>query len=29
MSKINVASIEGYESMTAEEKIAALEAYEF
>ena len=29
MSKINVASIEGYESMTAEEKIAALESYEF
>ena len=29
MSKINVASIEGYESMTSEEKIAALEAYEF
>ena len=28
MSKIDVASIEGYESMTAEEKIAALEAYE-
>ena len=28
MSKINIASIEGYENMTAEEKVAALESYE-
>ena len=29
MAKINVAQIEGYESMSVEEKLAALEAYEF
>ena len=29
MAKIDVTKIEGYESMTAEEKLAALEAYEF
>ena len=29
MAKINVASIEGYADMTAEEKLAALEAYEY
>jgi len=29
MAKIDTASIEGYESMTAEEKLAALEGYDF
>lgn len=29
MAKIDVTKIDGYESMTAEEKLAALEAYEF
>ena len=29
MAKIDVTTIEGYESMSAEEKLAALEAYEF
>ena len=29
MAKIDVSKIEGYESMSAEEKLAALEAYEF
>lgn len=29
MAKIDVTKIEGYESMSAEEKLAALEAYEF
>lgn len=29
MSKIDVTKISGYETMTAEEKLAALEAYEF
>ena len=29
MAKIDVTRIEGYESMSAEEKLAALEAYEF
>ena len=29
MAKINVASIEGYADMSAEEKLAALEAYEY
>lgn len=29
MAKININSIEGYADMTAEEKLAALEAYEF
>ena len=29
MAKIDVSKIDGYESMTAEEKLSALEAYEF
>ena len=29
MAKINVSSIEGYEEMTSEEKLAALEAFEY
>ena len=29
MAKIDVSAIEGYAEMTAEEKIAALESYEF